>query len=116
MLADPSAGEPDVETRMRITYTIELHSEAIDLDAASAIDPIPERATFAGFGDNAAGATYDAGQNYVSWSGAIPRNSPPLTAPASAGVGATLCTRVKSSQSCTTWTTSGESINVAVSS
>ncbi len=79
LLLDPSARERDVETRTRITYTIELHSDAFALEAASVIDPIPEGTTFAGFGDNAAGATYDAGRNHVSWKGVIPQNSPPFS-------------------------------------
>jgi uncharacterized repeat protein (TIGR01451 family) len=78
-LADPSAQEQDIGTSMRITYTIELHSDVIALESASVIDPIPERTTFAEFGDNPVGATYDDVKNQVEWSGTIPRNSPPLS-------------------------------------
>jgi uncharacterized repeat protein (TIGR01451 family) len=75
----PLARSQDVETGTRITYTITLYSDDSTLDAASVTDPIPQGTTFGGFGDNAAGATYDAAQNRVLWSGEIPSNSPPLS-------------------------------------
>jgi uncharacterized repeat protein (TIGR01451 family) len=63
----------------RITYTIEIHSNASDLTGASVIDPLPAGTTWAGFGLNPIGATYNGGADQVEWSGAVPANSPPLT-------------------------------------
>jgi uncharacterized repeat protein (TIGR01451 family) len=68
-----------LESRPLITYTITLYSDDLPLEAASVVDPIPQGTTFGGFGDNAAEATYDATQNRVLWSGAIPPNSRPLS-------------------------------------
>ena len=61
--------------RTRITYTITLYSDDSTLETASVVDPIPQGTTFGEFGDNAAGATYDAAQNRVQWSGTIPQTA-----------------------------------------
>jgi uncharacterized repeat protein (TIGR01451 family) len=71
--------ERDIYTGTRITYTITLYDDASTLGEARVVDPIPPGTTFAGFGENAAGATYDAVEDQVEWSGAIPRDSPPLS-------------------------------------
>jgi len=78
-LPDPGTQEQDIGTSMRITYTIELHGDVTTLESASVIDMIPERTTFAGFGDNTAGATYNAAENQVEWNGTIPQDTPPLS-------------------------------------
>ena len=68
-----------IHTGLRITYTITLYGDDVTLDRASVVDPIPSGTTFARFGDNAAGATYDEAQKRILWGGTIPPDSPPLS-------------------------------------
>jgi uncharacterized repeat protein (TIGR01451 family) len=61
-----------------ITYTVEIHAGAGDLTGASLVDPIPTGTTFAGFGVNTIGATYDSVERQVEWEGDIPGGSDPM--------------------------------------
>jgi len=63
----------------RITYTIEVHSDPVDLAGASLVDPIPAGTTFAGFGVNGIGAGYNSTYDRVEWSGTVVANADPLT-------------------------------------
>jgi uncharacterized repeat protein (TIGR01451 family) len=74
-----SVWQDAVQPGGRITYTVEIASTAVDPTHANLVDPIPAGTTFAGFGPNRAGATYDSVQNQVRWSGTIPARSSPLT-------------------------------------
>jgi uncharacterized repeat protein (TIGR01451 family) len=63
----------------RITYTVEIHADTTDLTGASVVDPIPTGTTFAGFGVNPIGATYDGTNDEVEWSGTVTGGSDPVT-------------------------------------
>ncbi len=67
-----------VQPGERITYTVEIHSDPVDLTSASLVDPIPAGTTFAGFGVNLVGATYNSTDDRVEWSGDIPAQADPL--------------------------------------
>jgi uncharacterized repeat protein (TIGR01451 family) len=77
--SNKSAWQHSVRPGERITYTIELHPDENDLTNVRVIDPIPPDTTFAGFGVNPIGASYNATQERVEWSGAIPAGSDPLS-------------------------------------
>jgi uncharacterized repeat protein (TIGR01451 family) len=78
-LSDKSAQQDTVQPGGRITYTIEIRSDAVYLASASLTDPIPVGTTFAGFGFNPIGATYNSTSDQVEWSGAVPANVAPMT-------------------------------------
>ncbi|MBN1877655.1 MAG: S8 family serine peptidase [Anaerolineae bacterium] len=78
-LSDKIVAQNTVQPGDRITYTIEIHSDAVALTAASVADPVPAGTTWAGFGDNPAGATYNAGQDQVEWGGSLAAGADPLT-------------------------------------
>ncbi len=63
----------------RVTYTVEIHADESALSSARALDPIPAGTTFAGFGANAIGATYNSAADQVEWTGEIPAGAAPLT-------------------------------------
>lgn len=75
--AQPAIAQPGE----RITYTIELHSDAIALTNASVRDPIPNGTTFGGFGPATVSPapTFNSVQHRVEWNGSIPANQPPVT-------------------------------------
>lgn len=77
-LSDKAVQQSTVQPGDRVTYTVEIHSDAITL-TASVTDPIPAGTTWAGFGANPAGATYDAGQDQVEWGGVLAIGADPLT-------------------------------------
>jgi uncharacterized repeat protein (TIGR01451 family) len=77
--SNKSAWQQNVRPGERITYTVEIHPDENDLTNARVIDPIPTDTTFAGFGVNPIGASYNANQERVEWSGAVPAGSDPLT-------------------------------------
>ncbi|MFN8486601.1 MAG: S8 family serine peptidase [Caldilineaceae bacterium] len=73
-LASKSAQQATVAPGGRITYTLTLHPDLVDLPNAQVLDPLPLNTTFAGFGVNNPGATYNAAQRRVEWQGALPAN------------------------------------------
>jgi uncharacterized repeat protein (TIGR01451 family) len=78
-LSEKAVQQSTVQPGDRVTYTVEIHSDPLTLTAASVTDPIPAGASFAGFGANPAGATYNAGQDQVEWSGPLAVDADPLT-------------------------------------
>jgi uncharacterized repeat protein (TIGR01451 family) len=77
--SDKSAWQSTVQPGGHITYTVEIHSDPVEMTGASLVDAIPSGTAFAGFGVNTVGATYDSLDNQVEWSGAISANADPLT-------------------------------------
>jgi uncharacterized repeat protein (TIGR01451 family) len=74
-----SAWQSVVKPGDRITYTIEIHPDQVDRPNASLIDPMPTGTTFAGFGANSAGASYDSANDRIVWNGSVPANAKLIT-------------------------------------
>ncbi len=77
--SNKSAWQSAIQPGEHITYTVEIHSDSSALTNASLVDPIPTGTTFAGFGVNPIGATYNSADEQVEWSGAVPANVDPIT-------------------------------------
>jgi len=77
--SDKAVRQSAVQPGGRITYTVRINSDAVDLVDVSLVDPIPEGTTFAGFGIHPIGTTYDSGADEVTWRGAIPAGADPFT-------------------------------------
>ncbi|HJW82861.1 MAG TPA: hypothetical protein VJ754_01030, partial [Anaerolineae bacterium] len=72
--------EPDaIAPGERITYTIQLRSGDVTLTAASLTDPLPAGTAFGGFEQQPPGASYDAAQSRVEWSGDLQAHQAPIT-------------------------------------
>lgn len=54
-----------------VTYTVTLATHEFSLPNASVVAPIPADTSFAGFGDNGLGATFNSAANQVEWHGQI---------------------------------------------
>jgi uncharacterized repeat protein (TIGR01451 family) len=78
-LSKKRTGQGVVRSGNGITYMLELHSDSTDLAGASLVDPIPAGTTFAGFGVNPIGASFNSPDKQVEWSGTIPAGANPLT-------------------------------------
>ena len=63
----------------RITYTVTIFADPVELPGASLVDPIPAGTTFAGFVANPIGATYNGAGDRVEWSGTVLANADPMT-------------------------------------
>ena len=63
----------------RITYTVYINSDNVDLGAIQVRDPLPANTTFAGFTANSEGATYNAAQHQVEWQGQLAANRDALS-------------------------------------
>ncbi|MDQ3248904.1 MAG: carboxypeptidase regulatory-like domain-containing protein, partial [Chloroflexota bacterium] len=77
-LSDKVAQQKGVEPGGRVTYTVYLNADPTDLPAASLIDPLPAGTTFAGFGINTIGATYNPAARQIEWRGRLAGNAQPL--------------------------------------
>ncbi len=55
-----------------VHYSVQLQGDLVDLSAATFRHPLPANTSFAGFSNNAIGATYDQETHAVGWQGAIP--------------------------------------------
>ncbi len=58
----------------RITYTVYVNSDSVELGATLVRNPLPANTTFAGFTANSQGATYNAAQHQIEWQGPLAAN------------------------------------------
>jgi uncharacterized repeat protein (TIGR01451 family) len=74
-----STQQEELRPGERITYTVEIYADPVDLPGASLVDPIPAGTTFAGFIANPISATYDGVDDRVEWNGDVLVGTDPLT-------------------------------------
>jgi len=63
----------------RITYTVDINSDRVELGAIELRNPLPANTRFAGFVTNIPGASYNAAQHQVEWQGGLAANSDALS-------------------------------------
>jgi uncharacterized repeat protein (TIGR01451 family) len=74
--SNESAWQRSVRPGDRITYTMELYPDLVTLTHASLVAPIPAGTSWAGFGLNGIGASYNSHAGQVEWRGTIPAGMP----------------------------------------
>jgi uncharacterized repeat protein (TIGR01451 family) len=74
-----STAQTEAQPGERITYTVQIHPDPVDLPGASLVDPVPVGTTFAGFIANSIGATYNGVDDQIEWSGGVLAGSDTMT-------------------------------------